>query len=281
MTGPAATQPSPQPSGPNAGITFDEIEQQLKEAEKTALQPKLDEMKVDGEQVPEALRGKSVSEILAHTRELENALRMSEVSRQQALTTAQLAAQAREVPAAPAEPEPEPLITAEEVATAFQDDPSKGIQLMTKMNEQAINRAASSFAQRIDPLLTGTMGAVEAEAKRKYPDEFELYKDEIKSIIDSLPNKRAMSSINSWDDMIAYVRGKNPDKLFAHRIAKEQAGKAAAAQEDQRNYAGVTMTSQQRAPAPTGQVIMDDTTREVCRVLGISESDYVKWSKVT
>lgn len=284
MTGPAVTQPSPQPSpgpGPAAGITFDEIESQLKEAEKQALAPKLSDIKAEGEEVPENLRGKSVSEILAHTKALEDTLRMSEAGRQQALTMAQLAAQQREMPAPKAEPAPEPLVTAEEVAAAFQEDPTKGIQLMTKMNEQSIARAAASYASRIDPLLAGTVSTIEAEARRKYPDEFSLYADEIKDVLGRLPDKRAMSSPDSWDDMIAYVRGKNPEKLFQHRIAAETTKKAAEAQNEQRNTAGISMTSTQRTAAPMGSVVMDDTTREVCKVLGISEADYVKWSKVT
>lgn len=282
MSGPAVTQSSQQPSGPNAGITFDEIEEQLKAAERAALAPKLDEVKVDGEDIPEALRGKSVREILARTQELENTLRLSEQRRQEALTMAQLAAQRGEGTREPAkQPEPEPLVTAEEVAAAFQDDPAKGVALMTKMNEQAIARAASSFAQRIDPLLSGTVGAIEAEARRKYPDEFQLYGEEIKGVLDSLPNKNAMSTMNSWDDLIAYVRGKNPEKLFQHRMEQQTKGRAAEAQEQQRQSAGISMTSAQRTPAPSGGPVFDDTTKEVCRVLGISEADYAKWSKVS
>lgn len=284
MTGPAVTQPSPQYSpggGPNAGVTFDEIESQLKEAERTALAPKLDEVKVDGEDVPENLRGKTVREILNQTKALEETLRLSEAGRQQALTMAQVAASRGAEPPKPKEPEPEPLVTAEEVAAAFAEDPAKGVQLMTKMNEQAIARAASSFAQRIDPLLAGTVGAVEAQARQRYPDEFSLYADEIKSVLDSLPNKNAMSSASSWDDLIAFVRGKNPQKLFDHMMSKETTRKASEAQEAQRAAAGFSMTSAQRTPAPTGGVVMDDTTKEVCKVLGISEADYAKWSKVT
>lgn len=280
MSGPAVTQPSPQPSGPNAGITFDEIESQLKAAETAALAPKLDDTKVDGEDVPEALRGKTMREVLAHTKALEDTLRMSEVSRQQALTMAQLAAQRSGEPVRAKEPEPEPMITSEEVAAAFQDDPNKGIQLMSKMNEQAIARAASSFAQRIDPLLQGTVGAVEQQARQKYPDEFSLYGEEIKSILDSLPNKNAMSTGNSWDDLIAFVRGKNPQKLFDHMMSKETDRKVTDAYTLQRESAGLSMSSATRTPAPSAGVIIDETTKEVCKVLGISEADYIKWNKV-
>lgn len=283
MTGPAVTQPSPQPEqggGPNAGITFDEIERQLKAAETAALAPKLDDTKVDGEDVPEQYRGKTVKEILAQTKALEDTLRLSEQGRQQALTMAQMAANQRSLPEAPKAPEPEPLVTAEEVAAAFAEDPAKGVQLMTKMNQQAIDRAAASYASRIDPLLQGTVGAVEAEARRKYPDEFQLYAEEIKAIQDKLPNKNAMSSLDSWDDLIAYVRGKNPEKLFQHRLAAQSQQRQTEAQEQQRQTAGITMSSAQRTPAPTGGMVFDDITKEVCKVLGVSEADYAKWSKV-
>jgi hypothetical protein len=254
----------------------------LKEVERNTLNPKLDEIKVEGEDIPENYRGKSVREVLNQAKTLEDTLRLSEQGRQQALTMAQMAANAREMPREqPKAAEPEPLITADEVAVAFQDDPAKGIALMSKMNEQTIARAATSFAARIDPLLAGTSSAIESEARRRYPDEFGLYAEEIKAVLEKIPNKNAMSTPDSWDDLIAYVRGKNPDKLFQHRISKEQAGRAAAAQEDQRNVAGVTMSSSQRTPAPVGSIVMDDTTREVCKVMGISEADYAKWSKVS
>ena len=285
MTAPVSTQnsdPNQPGAGPAGGITFTEIEQQLKAAEQGLNQPKLDELKFEGEEIPESLRGKSAREVLNRTQELENALRQSEISRQQALTMAQLASQGRsEAPPAPKEPEPEPQITSEQVAAAFQEDPVKGIELMNRMTQQQVDRAGQHFMQRISPMLAGVSSSAEAEARRKYPDEFEIYKDDIAAVIKRLPNKDALSTPDSWDDMIAYVRGKDPMRLFNHMQTKEQTKRAAEAQAEQRNVAGVTMSSSQRAGGPVGAPVMDETTREVCRVLGMTEDDYVKWSKVS
>lgn len=286
MTAPASTSPSapnlPPGGGPNAGITFDEIEAQLKEAERTALAPKLDDVKYEGEDIPENMRGKTAREALNRITELENTLRSSEIARQQALATAQVASSRREPAiAARPEPEPEPMVTADDVAVAMQEDQLKGIKLLEKMNQQQIDRASAAFMQRVAPMLAGSSSVAEAEARRKYPDEFEIYKEEIDALLGQVADKNIMSTVQSWDDMISFARGRNPMKLFDHLQKKTSVKAAADAQERERNNAGVTMSSSQRAAGPAGSVIMDDTTKEVCRVLGLSEQDYVKWSKVS
>jgi len=284
MTAPLDTQPSnSQPGGgPAAGITFTEIEEQLRQAEKTALGPKLDEMKFDGDEVPENLRGKTAREMLNRITEMENALRTSETGRQQALTMAQMATNQRtDAALVVKEPEPEPLITSEQVATAFSEDPAKGVDLMNKMTQQQIDRAGEHFMKRISPMLSGASGVVEAEARRKYPDEFVLFGDEIKKVLEAVPDKSIMSSAKSWDDMIAYVRGQDPKRLFDFWQNKDKVVKGEEAREAQRQTAGVSMSSSQRVAAPVGGVVIDETTREVCRVLDMSEEDYIKWSKVS
>jgi hypothetical protein len=283
MTAPPGTVPSNnQPGGgPAAGITFDEIERQLKDAEKTALDPKLDDFKIEGEDIPDNLKGKSARELLNHIKSMEDTLRTVDQQRQQALTMAQLAAQGRtEAPPAPKVEEPEPLITSEQVAQAFQEDAQKGVELMNKMTEQQISRAGEHFMRRISPMLSGVGSAAENEARRKYPDEFDIYKDEIAAMMKRV-DKAAMSTLESWDDLIAYVRGKDPMRLFNHMAEKDKTKAAADAQEQQRNTAGVSMSSSTRAAAPAGGPVMDATTLQICDVLGISPEDYIKWSKVS
>lgn len=261
------------------GVTFDEIEEQLKTAESKL--PDLSKITLGDESVPERLRGKTVADMVNHMKELENALKMSEQSRQEALI---LAKTASERPAqsvqAPAQPEPEPLVTAEEVAEAFQEDSAKGVALMQKMNEQAIARAAQHFSQRLEPLISGSASTVETQARQKYPDEFELYKDEIDALVKQLPNKNVLSTSQSWDDMIAYVRGKNPTKLFEHMAAKEAKKREDAARESERSSVGFQSMGTQRTPAPSSGPVLDATVDEVCRVLGITKDEYAKWNGV-
>lgn len=263
------------------GITFDEIEKQLKETEGSLAASKLEEMKLEGADVPENLRGKTAREALNHIKALEDSLRTSEGARQQALTMAQLAAQRGEAPPAPVAVEPEALITSEQVAAAFSEDPTKGVDLMNKMTQQQIDRAGEHFMKRISPMLSGAGGAIEAEARRKYPDEFDIYKEDIKALLERIPDKGTMSSMQSWDDMIAYVRGKDPMRLFAHMQKRDSTKAAADAQERERVSAGASMSSSQRSGAPAGTVVMDETTREICRNLNMTEEDYIKWSKVS
>lgn len=272
------------PSSPSdgSGITFEEIEQQLKAAETGLNKPDLSKVVVDSDDAPEILRGKSVSEVLAHTKALENALKASEQARQEAMLLAQTAADRRQEPQAPPAPAPEPEITDEQVAEAFQEDPAKGVALLRKMQEQAVNRAAEHFGKRLEPLISGSSSAAEAEARRKYPDEFELYKKEIEDVLKQIPNKQVMSNQQSWDDMIAYVRGKDPMRLFNHLNAKESKAHETAAQTAERASVGFQGSSAgaQRSPQGKGSVVMDETTKEICKVLGMSEEDYVTWSRV-
>lgn len=275
---------APDTSGANAGITFEEIEQQLKEAEANALAPDLSKISVDGDDVPEALKGKTVRDLLQRQKDLEETLRKSEIARQEAMTLAQVAANRGNEPkgAEPQAPQPEPLITAEQVAEAFQEDQAQGIAMLQKMNQQAIDRAVDHFGKRLEPLIMGSTSAVEAQARAKYPDEFELYKDEIAEVIGQLPNKSVMSSTKSWDDMIAYIRGRDPMKLYNHMAVKEAKKRESEAHEAQRSDIGFQSAGgQQRAPAPSsGGFVADDTVKDVCRVLGMSVEEYAKWSRV-
>lgn len=286
MTAPVDTSRSssdvPAGGGPNAGITFPEIEAQLKAQEASLSQPKLDEVKLDGDSVPESMRGKTAREALNRITELENTLRQSEIARQQALATAQVASTRREEPVVHREePAPEPLVTADEVAAAFSEDPAKGARLMEKMTQQQIQRASTDFMTRVAPMLSGSASALENQARTKHADAFEVYKDEIEALLKQVPDKSVMTTPQSWDDLVAFAVGRNPEKLFQHRLGKESATKKAEAEVAQRNNAGVTMSSSSRAAPAAGAPVFDETTKEVCRVLGISEQDYGIWSKVS
>jgi hypothetical protein len=260
------------------------MEAQLKAAEEALLKPDLSKISVDGDDIPEALKGKSVRELLERQKSLEEALRMSEASRQEAMTMAQLAANrgSEQPKGEPTAPAPEPPITAEMVAEAFAEDQAQGIAMLQKMNQQAIDRAVDHFGKRLEPLISGSTSAVESQARQKYPDEFELYKDDIEKLISSLPNKSVMSTMQSWDDMIAYVRGRDPLKLYNFMATKEAKKRASEAQASERESVGFQAvgSGSQRTPQGGTGVVFDDTTKEICRVLGISEQEYAKWSRV-
>jgi len=272
------------PSSPSegTGISFDEIERQLKDAEASTLRPDLSKIILDSDDAPDLVKGKSVQDALAHVRNLETALRASEQGRQEAMLLAQANASRASAPPAPPAPEPEPEITAEMVAEAFQEDSTKGIALMQRMNQQAIERAAEHFGKRLEPLIAGSSSAAENQARQKYPDEFELYKDEIAETLKQIPNKQVMSTAKSWDELIAYVRGKDPMKLFNHMNAREAKKHEESARVAERANVGFQAagSSSMRTPVSQGSVAIDETTKEICSVLGVSPEDYIKWSRV-
>jgi len=230
-------------------FTMDEIEAG---AGATAVEkPDLSKVLADGDDVPEAYRGKSVSEII----------RIAETARttmNESVTAARTAAEAARDAAAAIgtrqDPPPTPPkeLTREEIKALYDEDPMAALDVI---QQQAERRIAQHVEDRIAPLTSGTMGAAENWAKQEFPDEFELFGDKIAAMIASVPNKQIFSGKKGWEDAIAYVRGQkgNFEKLMDHRNNKGNSDEAATARERERANAGFTgrstTTARQREAA--------------------------------
>ncbi|HEY6022406.1 MAG TPA: hypothetical protein VIY48_21865 [Candidatus Paceibacterota bacterium] len=263
-------------------MSFDDMGAQLEELEK-ANRTKLEDVKVDGDDVPENLRGKTARDLLNYAKSVEQALKTSESARQEALILAQTASAAAGKPpvVAPPEPKPEPELTREQLRELYETDPLAAIEAMQR---QALVKAESHLQARLEPLISGAGQSAEQIARTKFPEEFEVLSDEIKQMVESLPDKRMLSQPGNWEQLVTYVRGQHMDKMFNHRMAKATTTAAEDARREQIASAGFHGQPDQRAgstvaTSPTGKkVVWDDYTAEIARTLGMSKEDYIAWS---
>lgn len=268
MTGPAVDR-----SGPSE-VGFSEMESQLQEIETGKLKSNLDEIKLDAEDVPENLKGKTARDVLNYVKSVEESLRVSETARQQALATAQLASQrVGEAPKPPAPPAKK-VFSKEELKEMYDNDPLAAIEAM---QSQAIDIAAEHFSRRIEPMIVGSQQTAEQQARQKYPDEFEVFEKEIKEVVANLPDPGSLSNLSTWDNIVTFARGKDYMRLVNHQAARERTKSEAAALENERNNVGFSPGPQRRAPAPKGKVVLDATSQEIARNLGMTDEDYIKW----
>lgn len=244
--------------------------------------PKMEDIRLDGDSVPEELRGKSVADVVKQFGSMAEAIRISEQARLQAETLARTAAGALErgTPPAPT-PTPEPDLTPQELADLHDRDPLAAITYMT---ERATKQAERNLQSRMGSLMESTGRQVESAMRAKYPLEFQLFGEEITRLAGSVPNKeQVLTNTLAWEEMIALVRGRdaNLQRFIDAKTGKtpEQLREIARAQ--QVNDAGISMTSATggyRVPTSVNQ--LDATQREIAQKLGMSEAEYVKWSNI-
>lgn len=259
-------------------LTFEEIEAQLNEPKPADLTT----VKIEGDTVPEHLKGKSADELLKHSLALEESLKKSEQARLQPQVTERII-ERQSAPPAPAAPQAKAPPTKEQLAEMFQTDPVAALETYGQYVAQTVYQ---NLEQRLGPLAQGSAQAAERQARERFKDEFELFGEQIEQIKKQLPDPSVLSQPQSWDDLVAYVRGQpqNFDKLYDHRVKKAAVGgerTRTEAQTEQIVEAPVHLTPAARTPTPrSGAVQLDDTAREIARNLGMSEQDYIKWSNI-
>jgi hypothetical protein len=268
-------------------MTMDEIGASLEGDEKPPVD--LTTVKAEGDAVPEAYRGKSVDEII----------KMAEGARTQMNESVQAAKEARESAqraaemagrGAPPPPEEKPKeLTREEIKAIYDEDPMKALEIM---ETQLLTRVTNHVESRIAPLTDGTVNAAENWARQEYADEFELFGDKIKGMIDSIPNKQVFSTKKGWEDAIAYVRGQkgNFEKFIEHKNNKNNSEELGNARERERASAGfsgrTTVASSTRRETSSRQdADMGDEERQIAQRF-INDgtfkdmNEYRKWQKM-
>lgn len=197
-----------------AEVTMEEIEEQVAAAE--APKPaNLAELKLEGDEVPEEFRGKSMADVLRGVGTMKDALRISESARQAAEAAREAnAAAARSAPAPVVQEEPE--MTREQLKELYDTDPLAAID---KMNEISMKNAERHLASRLAPLEGGVTQAAENWARGEYATEFELFGKEINDFVSQMPNKAVFSTKKGWEDMISFIRGRagNLEKYIDHK----------------------------------------------------------------
>jgi len=254
-------------------VTLDDLEHQS-----APTPPDLTQIKVDGEGIPDDLKGKSVNDLIKYAASMADALKTSERARAQADQMATLAA--RTAPPPPEPPKEEPMLTREQLAELYEKDPLQAIEVMQK---QASHELMKNIDARAGSLTASVAAQAEAEARRKYSAEFEVLGPESSEMIRQIPNaKQVLTSAEAFDNLIAIVRGKEGSfqKMAQHYATKAGAPTLETARAAQAADAGISMNSQVRAPAPQSTAQLDATSLEIARNLGLTPEEYVKWSKV-
>lgn len=259
------------PSPFGTSMTMEEIEKSLEEG-KPSDGTKTD-TKLEGDVIPESFRGKTIDEVLKDNQRLQDSLRLRDAE----ASTYRSALESRQQPAsvAPAADAPAEL-TREQIAEIYAEDPLKAIEVM---NDQAIRRAEQHLAVRLGSIEQGTISAAEAQARAKYPDEFELFGDDLIKFKNQMPNQGIFATTKGWEDMISYIRGQdgNIDKLIAKRTGNLRTSNTA--REQERSSAGFSRSPRRETPMNSSHQATKEQ-EQVAEGLGMTIDEYLRWDKV-
>lgn len=238
--------------------------------------------RLEGEHVPEHLRGKSIADVLNQVNALGEALKISEKARSEIARFADrpVASTPTYVPPAPAEKE----LTEDDINEMFKENPAKAINLLW-------NRGSAQMAAHIDgriaPLTNAAASSAELNARAKYALEFELFGDQIAAMYNSMPDKGVFTKAEGWRDMVHFIRGndENLEKYVTEKAARAN-GQATPSLREARASAsanvGFSPTRTQRESVGAASVSSNDDPikREIADRLGMDMKDYLKWERL-
>lgn len=209
----------------------------------------------------------STAVVSPETEALRKALEISE--------NARLSMQQQMQPQAVAQPTQQAKwYTDEELAEmASSDDPAARVLAMRASAQQQVALASQYFQGQMATLTQSMYGSAEADARRRYPKEFELYGPQI-SALAQRTEPGTLTSSAVWDNLISYIRGLpgNFEKFVDHQITTRT--NARATQEQTSGFTAVAPI----APTPAASFSnIDPITREVASQLGYDKvEDYIK-----
>lgn len=255
-------------------LNLEELEQRSKPTPETPAPTKLADIKLDASDVPDALRGKSLTDVLDQLERTRQALRMSEDARLALRNSAESGNERQPEPVA------EPELTRDQIKELMAEDPLAAYEYM---QQRMVRSLDDHLNVRLQPLVTGTVGAVEQQVRAKYADEFELFADQIEQA-KKMVHPSVLATAKGWEDLVSYVRGQpgNFDVLVQRRTARPPAD----ARRDQAENAGFTAnrTTTRTTVQPTGgDAGLDETQKEIARELFPDKSpeqayiEYKRW----
>jgi hypothetical protein len=235
----------------------------------------LSQIKLEGDTIPENLRGKSVSDVLAEQARLRQALQLSEDARlalknsQEAVTSANRAP----APAAPPAPVPEQELNEEQLQELFDQNPRKYQDYLTQRTEQRLMRAVQGS---IAPVVNSSADLVLRDAQNRFPDEFAAFGEDIQSFISALPDKSSLANPGAMGELMDYMRGKHWQK-FSRHLAQKSGGRLEDVRQELGNQTPSDFSNSPQPPRQRGgSVQLDDTMKQIADALGVSYEDYAK-----
>ena len=237
---------------------------------------------LDGEDIPEAFRGKSVSDLVTTISRLGDALKVSEDARVALKTSSEALAEARRAPppaAPPPAPQPDPELNDEQLQALYDESPRKYQDYLAQQSERRMTRMMQGY---LAPVVGNSADMALREARQRFPEEFVAFGKDIEKFVSEMPDKNILATPGAVDQMMDYMRGKNW-KAFQDHIAAKQNGSL---REAQHQLSAQTPADFSRSPAPAPvprsgggarrPVQLDDTMKEIAAILGVSEEDYAK-----
>lgn len=230
----------------------------------------------------EELKGKSVKDFVAFYGEMKRGMEAAKTTIQ-TLSASQSAMQAamQQAPAPQqvvATPQVEAERTDADWKKLYEEDPFAYQQARMDLLEK---RTLKAIDARVSPLTGGVASTAEAEARRKYAEEFEVLGPEIAQVLDRVPDKAALAAPGAWDQVVRYVRGEHQEKMFDHRQKKSSEAALAAARAREAGGAGVSFAGGGRSNGvattvtnPGGLGELSPEQKDVCRVMHLSEQEY-------
>lgn len=259
-------------------VTFQEMEDAAKEPAKTDLS----QIKFEGDEVPEAIRGKTAAEVADQLKAMRESLEISENARlalrnsQEALETSRRFPEATPV-AVPAAMVQDDDVSDEQLQALWEQNPAVA---MRKLNDSAIRKArreiSAELGSQISALSVGTAGSVEQMMRGRFPEEFEILGREIEAVKAQVPDKTVFSNPQAWEQLIYYTRGQNMDKLLSAKDSKREAARLAEAQREEAARAPANFSSRGSRGSSNGggshrnDDQFDDVQKEIAAKLGVS-----------
>lgn len=230
----------------------------------TAPAPKttdLSAIRLDGDNVPAEFRGKSVETMMETMR-----LMMEQRNAPPPVVTAPT-------------PTPEaPLPQYDKAAIQAMIDSGDTLSAIEAAVGFGYARATRELEARLAPLHSAGASVFENAARAKYADEFELFEQEIKQI--SAAAGPALSQPGAWDNLIAYVRGRdgNIDKLIDHKARK----RSRVPSDDIAPLVGSRRSGNSPFSIPgrkptKDELASDDRVKKVLEASGMSLDEYVRY----
>lgn len=251
----------------DALVSDDTDDQEKLDQEKAKVQDAV----LEGDEVPEELKGKAVKDVVQAYKGLSEGFKKSEEERHR------LAMRPLETPQRIEQPqtiqqEPEP--TDEAIRELYDRDPVAAQRVIAQVESKRTQQKL--YDERVSPIthtLDSLVATQELLARQRHAEVFDKYGDEIKSAMGGI-NKSALTSPNAWDDVVSWIKGKHISDFVDMEVQK----RLKTQQEDQRSKAGATVrpTGQSLSgPAP----VLDALEREVMQKMGIfkTEKEYIKW----
>lgn len=181
--------------------------------------PDLSTIKLEGDDVPEMFRGKTVKETISALSTTLESFKGSERARVELQARVDALSRPNVVREERAAPAQEPL-TKEKLDALYKEDPTAATAMIVARAMESIN---ANIEARIGPIKAASASTVESQVRQEFAAEFEDFGPEIKAIVDNIPDKSTLGNPESWKQIISYVRGRpeNFEKLVTRHNSKK------------------------------------------------------------